>query len=406
MIGRYIPPFLRHAPGPGVQGFAILAGIEAALRGIMMSIWPIALYRALGSAESVSVMYLVFGVLSCLFGILVPWAGRHVARRWLYTGGAMLYALGAGLALAGGPILTPAGVLFTSWATLTCFTCMNAYLMDYIARHDLSRVETRKLVYSAASWTIGPVLGVALWKWWEPLPFLIAIGLAAVLAATFWSMRMGDGKTIVRAHGPAPNPLAFLGRFFAQPRLVAGWLFAVVRSVGWWVYIVYLPIWCIESGQGEQIASFFYSASNALLFLTPLMSRWMRWTGLRRAVIVTFGLCAACFAAAGLAPLWPPLALYTLFAGSFFLIMLDAFGGLPFLMAVRPAERTEMAAVYSSFRDVSGILTPGFAWLVLLIAPVPGIFVACGLGLAATAAVATRLHPRLGVIRQRAGEAA
>ena len=31
---------------------------------------------------------------------------------------------------------------------------------------------------------------------------------------------------------------------------------------------------------------------------------------------------------------------------------------MPFLMAVKPSERTEMSAVYSSFRDVSGILTP------------------------------------------------
>ena len=31
-----------------------------------------------------------------------------------------------------------------------------------------------------------------------------------------------------------------------------------------------------------------------------------------------------------------------------------------------------MSAVYSSFRDVSGILTPGVAWLVLLVAPCRG----------------------------------
>ena len=30
------------------------------------------------------------------------------------------------------------------------------------------------------------------------------------------------------------NPLAFLDRFFRQPRLIAGWLFAVIRSCGWW----------------------------------------------------------------------------------------------------------------------------------------------------------------------------
>ena len=53
-------------------------------------------------------------------------------------------------------------------------------------------------------------------------------------------------------------------------------------------------------------------------------------------------------------------------------MLLDVAGGLPFLMAVKPSERTEMAAVYSSFRDVSGILTPGVAWLVLLVAPASG----------------------------------
>ena len=48
-------------------------------------------------------------------------------------------------------------------------------------------------------------------------------------------------------------------------------------------------------------------------------------------------------------------------------------------MAVKPSERTEMAAVYSTFRDVSGFITPGVAWLVLLAAPVSGVFALAGL---------------------------
>ena len=60
-------------------------------------------------------------------------------------------------------------------------------------------------------------------------------------------------------------------------------------------------------------------------------------------------------------------------ASSFFLILFDIAAGLPFLMAVTPSERTEMSAVYASFRDVSGILTPGAAWAVLLVAPLPEI---------------------------------
>jgi hypothetical protein len=85
--------------------------------------------------------------------------------------------------------------------------------------------------------------------------------------------------------------------------------------------------------------------------------------------------------------------------GSGWLIVLDICGGLPFLMAVKPSERTEMSAVYSSYRDVSGILTPGIAWVVLLVAPLAGIFAAGGLAMVVAWRIAGALHPRLGRAR-------
>ena len=90
-----------------------------------------------------------------------------------------------------------------------------------------------------------------------------------------------------------------------------------------------------------------------------------------------------------------------LFIGSFFLILLDICAGLPFLMAVKPSERTEMSAVYSSYRDVSGILTPGAAWLILLSAPISGIFAAAGVASLLAWGIAGRLHPRLGENRMK-----
>ena len=227
---------------------------------------------------------------------MVPWISRFVPRRWVYTGGAALYLVAAPLAMIGGPVLTPLALLTASLATVTVFICTNAYVMDYIARHELGGVETLKMLYSALSWAAGPMVGVMLWKYWEPLPFLVAMGSAAALLATFWYMRLGNGKLITRAaRAPAPNPLAYLGRFFRQPRLIAGWLFAVLRSSGWWVYVVYLPIFCIEAGLGDQVASVAFSLSNSLLFLSPLMLRWMQRQGLRRAIRLSFAACAACF---------------------------------------------------------------------------------------------------------------
>jgi hypothetical protein len=397
MAIRYIPVFLRHAPTPGVQGFALLAGIEASLRGMLVSVWPLAMYAALSqNAGSVSLAYFIVGIASLVWGLMVPWISRFIPRRWVYTMGCAFYLLSGLLEVGVGGYATPVAMALGSFATVTVFVCTNAYLMDFIARSELGRTESQKLRYSALSWVAGPIVGVTLWKIWTPLPYLVAMGFAVILLTTFWRMRLGNGRLITRARAPAPNPLAYLGRFFRQPRLVAGWLFAVLRSCAWWVYVVYLPIFCIQSGLGDRVASYAFSASNALLLLAPWMLRWMQPRGLRHGVRFAFTGGALCFTFAALGYFWAPAAVIGLIASSLFLVMLDAFGGLPFLLAVRPAERTEMSAVYASYRDVSGIVTPGVAWFVLLFSPLAGVFLACAAGLGIAAMIAGTLHPRLG----------
>ena len=101
-------------------------------------------------------------------------------------------------------------------------------------------------------------------------------------------MRLGNGRLIAKARVLTPNPLAYLLQFFAQPRLVAGWLFAVLRSCGWWVYVVYVPVFAIEKGLGESIGGTALSISNALLFLTPLMLKWVQRHSVRYAVRLGF----------------------------------------------------------------------------------------------------------------------
>jgi ACDE family multidrug resistance protein len=212
-------------------------------------------------------------------------------------------------------------------------------------------------------------------------------------------MRLGNGKLISKAKKPAPNPLAFLPRFFAQPRLIAGWSFAVIRACGWWVYIVYLPIFAIQNGLSDHVGGVALSISNGMLFLTPVMLRWMQNRSVRYAVRTGFFVSASAFTLAGLVSVFPWGTVAILMSGSCFLILLDLSGGLPFLMAVKPSERTEMSAVYSSFRDVAGTISPGIASLVLLAAPVAGIFTAIGVALFGAWTVAGTLHPRLGAKR-------
>lgn len=405
MHDRRIPEWLRHAPAPSVRGFAILAGTEAIARGILVSVFPLVMYRALGDAGVVSEVYFAVGIASLLVGLLVPYLIRFIPRRWVYVSGAMMFALGAGIAPTGHPAAAIAGLALTAMATVTTFVCFNAYVLDYIAKIELGRFETSRLFYSAFGWTVGPVLGVLLYSWWTPAPFLIAWCAALSMAVIFLVMRLGNGRLITRSHRPPANPFGYFPRFFAQPRLIAGWVFAVIRSCGWWVYVVYLPIYAVENGLGEQLGGIALSISNAALFLTPFMLRFMQTRSVRAAVRTGFLMSGLLFAIAGLSHSVPVFAVLCLMAGSFFLILLDVSAGLPFLLAVKPSERTEMSAIYSSFRDVSGILTPGAAWLVLLAAPLSGIFVAAGMALVGTWGLAGTLHPRLGRVRIAAGAA-
>ncbi len=179
---------------------------------------------------------------------MVPFASRFVPRRWLFTLAGVFYLVSIALVLKGDPVSVALSLLTKAVGTVTFSVTLSAYVLDYIARQDLGRNETMRMLFSAGSWTIGPAAGVFLLNWWTPAPFILSGIFTLLMVGVFWYLRLGNGKQITRAAGPAANPLAYLGRFAQQPRLIAGWLFAVIRSCGWYVYIVYMPIFCIEAG--------------------------------------------------------------------------------------------------------------------------------------------------------------
>ena len=398
-----LPLELTHPRIPRLQHFALLAGLEAAVRASLISVMPLAVRDATGSTLGSSKVYFVVGLISLIWGLMVPWANRKVPRRWMYTAGCSLYFIGMALALLGTPTSVALALMCNAMATATTFVCFNAYVLDYVGRENLGHGQSLQMFYAATPWAIGPVLGVWLYSHWRLAPFLMAGGFAMALLTAFWILRLGNGKAISKARRPAINPLAYLGRFFAQPRLIAGWSFAVIRSTGWWVYVVYLPYFCIEQGLGNKVGGVALSLSNAILFLAPTLLRLARRSSVRISVRLAFGLCGGFFVLSSLLAPLPWLTVLAMMTASVLLVTLDVIGGLPFLMSVKPSERTEMSAVYSSFRDVSSIVTPGMAWAVLAVAPTAVIFTACGGLMGLAWAVAGKLHPRLGTQRPSRG---
>lgn len=145
------------------------------------------------------------------------------------------------------------------------------------------------------------------------------------------------------------------------------------------------------------------SLSNAFLFLTPLIIKTMRGR-VRMAIITGFFGSGCLFFLAAINPAGSLTSIAMLVLASMFLILLDVCAGLPFLMAVRPSQRTEMSAVYSTYRDVSSVITPGTASLVLMVAPLKAIFGVTEASLLACVMIAGKLHPRLGARRLRRPE--
>lgn len=366
------------------------------VRGSTLAAFPLLMYRAWGDAQRVSEMYFVVGLISLLTALAVPLLAQRLQRRWVYVMGLLLYVLAATWGMVGGKWVAVA-LLCNTLAAATSFVCFNAYVLDHVAKTEFARLESLRMFYGSLGWVVGPALGVYLLRYWNGAPFLMAgLGAAAILFF-IWKIRLGNGRVMARQAAGAAHPWVYLHRFFLQPRLIGGWLFAVMRSCGWWFYFVYLGIFAVEHGLGDSVGGIATSVANVGLVTAPLLFRWVQRRSVRSAIRSGFLVGGLCFLLATLVSSMPWATVGVLVLGSYCLVLLDVCAGLPFLMSVKPSERTEMSAVYSSFRDVSGILSPGLAWLVLQVTDVSGVFAAGGCALLLAWAIAGQLHPQLGV---------
>ena len=142
MHERRIPEWVRHAPAPSVRDFGILAGFEAIVRGILISVFPLKMYHALGDASSVSFIYFLVGIVSLVVGLMVPFVIRYIPRRWAYTIGCVLFVVSTILAIKGSPSAVVSALALNTVATVITFVCFNAYVLDYISKIELGRCET------------------------------------------------------------------------------------------------------------------------------------------------------------------------------------------------------------------------------------------------------------------------
>ncbi|MCX8520813.1 MAG: hypothetical protein ORN28_04670, partial [Rhodoferax sp.] len=91
---------------PGVTQFALIAGLEALVRGSTLAAFPLLMYRAWGHASMVAEIYFGVGILSLLTALTVPLLAKWLQRRWVYAIGLGLYVVAAGFGMVGGKWVT------------------------------------------------------------------------------------------------------------------------------------------------------------------------------------------------------------------------------------------------------------------------------------------------------------
>ncbi len=398
------PIWLQRISTPGADAMAILFTFESFSRALLISLIPLEAYRILGDAGAVSLLFLLGSILGLGANFVIPRLVRQVGRRWVYTAGAVLL-FAAPLILAGGTLPAQAiGMSIRALAVVSLGICLNLYIMDHVNRRDFGRSEPKRLFYSAGAWTLGPALGVYLatevgpWAAYGTSAFF-----ALALLAYFWFLRIFDSPAIRRGQQRAASPRLYIPRFFAQPRLLLAWLVSFCRYAWWAMFMIYVPIYAVQSGLGELTGSLIVSLGAGFSFLMPLFGWYARTVGVRRVLVTGYMAAGVLTLLVAVVSGEPWLAAGLLVLAAFFMITIDAIGNMPFMLAVRPRERAEMTTVYATYRDMGEIVTPGVFSLFLLVFTLPVVFFVTGLATVAMSHVCRRMHPRFGLTRQKQG---
>jgi MFS family permease len=253
----------------------------------------------------------------------------------------------------------------------------NLYLLELIPRKELVRFEPLRVFYGGIGWALGPWLGVELWERAGVAPFVLSGAVAACVMAYFVRLGFAE-KTDAAAH--SANPFRFLARYFSQPRLKLAYFHAFTRSSWWVIFYIYGPIYLVEAGASATTSAAVVSAGNACMFLVRLFGRAALRYGTRGLLICGFAGSSVMTLAVALAPPLPWLIAGLLVLSALATSVIDGVGNMPFLRAVRPLERTEMAAVFMTYRDTSQLVPPGCFSLLLHFIPVHAVFAVTAVG--------------------------
>ena len=243
----------------GVTGLPLALPI-AILQGVLVLGWvlpsaviPILALELLGDVQNVSIFFFGVSVVGLTGALAMPWLVHLVGRRAIFAiGGACIVASSLLMAL-GDAVSLVIGAAIRAFGFLCLDVAFEITVMERIPRRDLARFEPARMFFMGIGLVIGPWLGVRLWLdvgLWSPFAILAVLTLAVCVYVLHAGL--SESPRGAPPRGRPPNPLRFIARFLRQPRLRLAWVLAFGRSAWWTMYFIYGPIYCVQSGLGEE----------------------------------------------------------------------------------------------------------------------------------------------------------
>lgn len=379
----HAPHLFGRTRGDASTAFVVLFTLDSACRALLITIVPQQAYALLGSAQLVTFLYLAASVGGLVASLAVPAMLQWWGRRRVVTVAVLGFAATCALLASGRLDGIVAGLILQTLVTAAIEIVVNLYLLENVARRDLNRFEPLRLLFAGSAYVVGPWLGVALHhRVSEGMTYLVVALLLAIFLAFFLTITAERGGAPPTPREPAfqapASPLAHIKRYAAQPRLVLAWVLALGRN-GWWLmYFVYTPILIANFGYGPEIGGMLVSIGLLPMFAVRMWAAVGHRYGIRKLLIAGYLTCGLTTLTVGATAHWPLLAMALICLASLFATMIDGAGNVPFLRAVRPLERSEMTAVFMTFRHVGALALPALFAGVLAVAPLPFVFVTSG----------------------------
>ena len=343
------------------------------VRGMMISLLPLQALELLGSAQKVSVMYLLVGIGGIGIVLTIPRLCRRVGSRRVFDLGVICTIVSMAVLPFVSSVTFFIGMLLHFLAVASFEIATMLFLMTALKRDEYKFFEPYRVICAASGFVVGPVASIYLR---DNVGQSVPYALTAMFAIAGWFyvryLKVGD-------IGPSPvtlssNPLTYIHRFFSQRRLAIAYTISIGRYAWWVMFFIYVPIYAASTELGALVGGLLVSVGTAATWLAPLWGRLGRRIGLRRLFIISsFGtgvltLVAAISAGA------PTLCALVLLLAAIVATMSDGASHLPFYRATRGRERTEMSGVYATHRDLGQLLPPTIFAFILKFLPLPVVF--------------------------------